>query len=85
MSLSCGGRSLAGGAPNGPGSGTPADAEQALVDAGGRLLTDLDEVGGTDDDRRRVLLAGALMGWHFDVDGVSVDAAAALAEMGLNS
>ena len=62
-----------------------ADAEQALVDAGGRLLTDLDEVGGTDDDRRRLLLAGALMGWHFDVDGVSVDAAAALAEMGLNS
>lgn len=64
---------------------TAAEAEQALIDAGSRLLTDLDAAGGTDDDRRRLLVAGALMGWQFDVGGAPVDAAAALAELGLGS
>ena len=57
-------------------------SEQALIDAGSRLLAGLDAAGGTPDDRRRVLLAGALMGWQFDVDGTPVNAAAALAELG---
>jgi hypothetical protein len=57
-------------------------SEQALIDAGSRLLAGLDAAGGTPDDRRRVLLAGALMGWQLDVDGTPVDAAIALAELG---
>lgn len=57
-------------------------SERALIDAGSRLLTGLDAAGGNADDRRRVLLAGALMGWQFDVGGTSVDAAAALADLG---
>ena len=60
-----------------------ARSEQALIDAGSRLLAGLDAAGGTPDDRRRVLLAGALMGWEFDVGGTLVDAAAALAELGV--
>ncbi|NNE11412.1 MAG: hypothetical protein HKN41_04120 [Ilumatobacter sp.] len=55
--------------------------EEVLVAAGSRLLAGLDARGGTPDDRRRVLLAGALMGWQFDVGGGPVDAAAALAEL----
>lgn len=57
-------------------------SEQALIDVGSRLLAGLDAVGGTPNDRRRVLLAGALMGWQFDIAGASVDAAASLAELG---
>lgn len=57
-------------------------AEQELIDAGSRLLAGLDGAGGSDDDRRRVLAIGALMGWTFDVDGELVDAAGALAELG---
>lgn len=58
-----------------------AQSEQALIAAGSRLLAGLDARGGTPGDRRRVLLAGALMGWQFEVAGAPVDAAAALADL----
>jgi len=61
------------------------DAEQALIDAGSRLLAELDAAGGSDDDRRRVLLTGALMGWEFTLDGTALNATTALADLGLSS
>ncbi len=62
-----------------------AEAESALTTHGSQLLEALDSIGGTDDDRRRVLLVGALMGWEFDVAGETVDPTSALTELGLAS
>ncbi len=61
------------------------EAERALVGHGSQLLDALELGGGTDDDRRRVLFVGALMGWEFDVGGESIDPASALAELGIGS